>query len=750
MSKWNALGLLCAFGLVAEAVAQESQSLPGHRDLVVEADDIENDDANNQIIATGNVIVEYDGRSLRADRLTYDLTARRIYATGNVQIFDPDGTQRFADEIEVDENLVDGYASNFSTRLPTGATAIARSAVREASGVNALEKVIYTACPVCEEAGQTPTWTLRARRAVLNQETQMISYRDAVLEVAGIPVFYLPYFTHPDPTSERRSGLLVPRFGVSSKLGAFYQQPYYWAISPSSDLTIAPAAYGNVNPLLEIDYRKRFYSGRLSINASGTNEAQFDSDGEKFGEKTWRSHLFAEGRFAINSVWNGGFGAEYASDDLYPRRYDISGENELRGLYGSQPRQLLSQIYTQGQRENFYADAAVFKIQSLQGGVDDANLPVLSPLAFAERSFDFGRTGQVAVNISAAILNRDEGADSRRFSLGADWQASRVLPGGFLAEPFAEVRGDYYGLDEDISGEADVTRAVGTVGARLSWPLVRRGESVDLLIEPTAMVAYGTPRPNDEAFPIEDNELFELDEAALFEASAAPGYDLYDGGSKAAFGVSGTANWRGGLQARVSAGVRWRDEADDAFVPISGIDGSRSDYIATAGLNYNSTFNVSAAVRLDDDDLGFNQLDLRASLNTERLRAAIKYYAIDETIAPLERRDEGFDASAELRLTRNWSLTYQQLRDVAGATVILRDPVTDQVLRNPVTNERLTESRPRDLRRSIGIAWTDECSRFEITYERSDAVDRSLDAEDAIKFRFFLLSLGTVGDRDFD
>jgi LPS-assembly protein len=750
MSKWNALGLFCALGLVAEAAAQESQPLPGNRDVVVEADDIENDDANNQIIATGNVIVEYDGRTLRADRLTYDLTARRIYALGNVQIFDPDGTQRFADEIEVDENLVDGYASNFSTRLPSGATAIARSAVREASGINALDKVIYTACQVCEETGGTPTWSLRARRAVLNQETQMISYRDAVLEVAGIPVFYLPYFTHPDPTSDRRSGLLVPRFGVSSKLGAFYQQPYYWTISDSSDVAIAPAVYGKVNPLLEIDYRKRFYSGQIRINASGTNEQEFDSDGEKFGEKAWRSHLFAEGRFAINTHWTWGFGAEYASDDLYTRRYDITGENETRGLYESQPRELLSQIFAQGQGENFYVDAAVFKIQSLQAGEDDATIPFVSPLAFAERTFDFGGAGQFAVNLSSAILNRDEGADSRRVSLGADWQANRILPGGFVAEPFAEIRGDYYGLDEEVSGEEDVTRAVGTVGARLSWPLARYGESFDMLVEPMAMVAYGTPTPNEEAIPIEDNQLFELDEASLFDASAAPGYDLYEGGTKAAFGVSGTASWRSGLQARVTAGVRWRDETDPAFTEFSGIDESRSDYIASAAIDYGKTLKLSGAVRLDNNDFTLNQLDLRASVQLDRLRGAIRYYAIDESIAPLERRDEGFDAFAEFKLTEHWSLKYNQLRDVAGTTVALRDPVTNRILRDPVTNERLTESRPRNIRQSFGLAWTDECSRFEIAYERQDAVDRSIGPSESIQFRFFLLSLGTVGDRDFD
>lgn len=749
MSLWNAFGLALGFAALPVAVAQQEAVLPGTESVVVEADDIVNDDVNQEIIATGNVIVEYAGRTLRADRLVYRLETRRIYAQGNVQIFDPDGTQRFADEIDVDENLLDGFASNFSTRLPTGATAIARSAVRESNGVNALDKVIYTACPVCEEAGGTPTWSLRARRAVLNQETQMISYRDAVLEIAGIPVFYLPYFTHPDPTSERRSGLLVPRPGASSKLGAFYQQPYYQVISKSSDIVIAPAVYSNVNPLLEIDYRKRFYSGQIRVNASATHEQEFDSDGEKFGEESTRSHLFAEGRFAINQTWNWGFGAEFASDDLYTRRYDISGEGSLRGLYGSQPRQLLSQIYVQGQTASFYADATALKIQSLRVNVDDATLPVITPLAFAEKTFDLGSYGLVALNASSAVLNRDEGLDSQRLSLGADWRSSRVLPGGFVFEPFAEVRGDYYGLDEDLSGEANITRAVGTVGSELSWPLVRPGKDVDILIEPRAMVAYGVTDPNNEPIPIEDAVFFELDEGALFDASAAPGADLYEGGGRAAFGLSSTASWKSGLQARASAGVRWREEEDQAFDALSNLADTQTDYLTTVGLDYKGVYSVEARMRLDKDSFEPTRFDVRASVKTDRLRGAIRYYAIDDALSIGGERDEGFSASAELKLTEHVSLIYSQLRDVAGRSVALRD--ADGILiRDPVTNEVIFNDDPRDLSLSFGVAWSDECSRFEIAFERRETVDRTLGPDDTIQFRFFLLSLGAVGDNNFD
>ena len=160
-----------------------------------------------------------------------------------------------------------------------------------------------------------------------------------------------------DPNSERRSGLLVPDLGVSSRIGVFYEQPYYIVVSPSEDVTVAPMLSSQVNPLVKVDWRKRFFSGIIQAEGSFTHEQEFNSDGDKFGDDTWRSHLYANGKFAINKDWTWGFGIERQTDDLYDRRYDIDGEDDLRGLIASQPRQLLTQAYVTGQEPDFYFEA---------------------------------------------------------------------------------------------------------------------------------------------------------------------------------------------------------------------------------------------------------------------------------------------------------------------------------------------------------------------------------------------------------
>ncbi|WP_158085611.1 LPS-assembly protein LptD [Henriciella aquimarina] len=717
------LGALCQPALAQDSGTGTSDKQASQVTLTADNVNVLQDD--NLVIAEGNVKAEHEGRVMTADKLTYNRATGKVRAEGNVVIVDPDGTQRFADEMETNADLATGYASDFSMRMADGSTASANLVQRESETRSRLDRVVYTSCQICE-GETTPTWSIRARKAVFDDDEGMYTYRDAVFEVAGIPVLYLPWFAHPDPDAERRSGFMVPMVGSSSKTGVIYQQPYYWAISPYQDLTISPRVNSKVNPLLELDYRKRFYSGQVNFNMSFTNERDFDSDGEKFGDKEWRGHLFGQGRFAINKQWQWGFGVEKATDDLYTKRYDIDGENEQRGLYTNQPRFLLSQVYTQGQANNWYADASVLTFDSLR--FDDTredNIADVLPIGFAERSFDLGGYGFARANASTAFLDRATGTDSQRASFGADWSVQKVLPGGFLAEPFAETRYDHYELDDYPStGQGNsVDRAFATGGVKLSYPLYRPGKSVDLLVEPIVMGAIGTNSPNQDDIPVEDGLFYELDVSSLFEANAQVGYDLYEGDNKVAAGISTVARWKSGVQISALAGRRWRSRSDPNFDKASNLNGTSSDWIGAFGVDFGGPLKLKTKVRLDEDSMELSRIDTSIDLNFNRVRASAQYYQIDAAVSQSNARQEGILLNSEVKVTDNYFLIYGLRRDMEGK---------------------------RDIRHEIGVGYTDDCSRFELIFQRSEQVDRTLGPSDSILFRFTLASLGNLGTDTFD
>ncbi len=724
---------MLALPMLAVSHAQTPASAPAEEvteDVMLHAQVITEDRETNSFVAEGEVEVRVGDRFLRADRVVYDRANKTFRAQGNVQIHDATGAVQFAEEIELDDGFRNGFATRFSTRMGGNAVATASAAIREDGTRNTLEQAIYTGCPLCEEGEGTPTWSLRARSAVQDQDSQMISYRDAVFEIKGVPVVYIPYFAHPDPTSERRSGLLIPDLGVSSKRGAFYEQPYLWTLSPSSELVLTPMINANVNPLVKVDYKKKFFSGYVDLESSFAYDQDFDSDGEKFGDETLRSHLYGRGRFNINEDWAWGFGIERQTDDLYDQRYDIDGANELRGLYTSQPRQLLSQLYTTGQQEDFYLEAGLISIQGLRATDIEGQIPQVAPTLFAEKVYDFKKRGQLATQLSAVGLFRDEAQtlpngeitmDSARVTASADWGAQYVFGPGLVFEPFGLVRGDYYRLDDGSGVEtSDVTRSLGLAGGTVSWPLVRHSENVSLAIEPIAMVAYGTEGANDGDIPNEDSLLFEADESNIFRPNALSNYDLWEGGARAAVGLTAKADFNQSFSFAGAFGRRWRAEDDPAFNNLSNLAENTSDYVAAVSAQVGQNFSTGARVRFDDQ-FEFARVDANMQTNIWRLRADARYFRIADNVSGNE--DEGLMWSGQLRVTDRWSAVFRQQK-------------------NLVEN--------RDVSVAAGIAYRDDCSYFALLYERSGLRDRTLGPSDSIQFEFVLTGLGGAANSTFD
>ena len=703
-------------------------------EVILKADQFEENRDTSVVTASGNVEIRIGQRTLKADTVIYDRATETVRAKGNVQITDGTGQVQFADEIEADEDFRNGFATRFSARLGETGLVTASSAVRTDGVRNSVEQVVFTNCPVCEEKGTDPTWALRARRATLDQEDQMISYQDAVLEVAGIPVLYIPWFAHPDPNSERRSGLLVPDAGVSSKIGAFYEQPYLFVISPSEDLTVAPLLATNVNPLLKVDWRRRFFSGFIEAEGSFTYDQEFDSDGNKFGDSTWRSHLYAVGKFDLNQDWQWGFGIERQTDDLYDHRYDIDGENDLRGLIASQPRQLLSQAYLTGQEPDFYFEAGTYVFQGLRAGDNDAEIPKVAPTLFTQKVFDLGAGGQIATDFSAVALLRDEqqelqvgefALDTIRATTSADWGAQFIVGPGLVVEPFASGRGDFYSIDDGgAAGQQDLSRFLGVAGATISYPMIARSPGMDIIIEPIAMAAYGTPDANDPLIPNEDSLVFEADETNLFKPNAVTNYDLWEGGARGAIGVNAVAHIGKDVELSALVGRRWREDPDTAFNDLSNLAGEESDYVASVRADLGRIFEVGARFRVDDE-ANVRRIDLDAGVDFWRFRGDARYFKVSDSDPSLlvSNEDEGIVWNAAFEVDNNWAAVVRQMRNI---------------------------TQEEDIRFSLGLRYQDDCSYFMLAYERSGGRDRTLGPSEAIRFTFALTGLGGVTPDDFD
>lgn len=84
-----------------------------------------------------------------------------------------------------------------------------------------------------------PLWKIEFSTSEYNTESKWLHLYNARLYIYDIPVIYTPYFGYPLDTT-RRTGLLIPTFGIGSAEGFYYEQPIYIAEQNWWDLELRP------------------------------------------------------------------------------------------------------------------------------------------------------------------------------------------------------------------------------------------------------------------------------------------------------------------------------------------------------------------------------------------------------------------------------------------------------------------------------------------------------------------------------
>lgn len=749
---------------------------------------IEADQAGREgdiITATGErerVYARFQGHTLRGRAVTYDVAQGIGTADGEVELIDPDGNAVFASHLELDPDVQVGVAVDFATRTVNGASLMAATAVRRSENVNELNYALFTPCPICDEEGnpKTPSLYIQAEKVVQDEELRAILYRNAVFKVGGVPVFWTPFFAHPDPTVERASGLLVPIINYDDGRGLSIETPYLHVVSPSEDWLFSPQFNTRVLPFLNLQWRRRFETGTIVARGGYTyarNFGDFDLDGDgsaesnvDFGDRTSRSYILAHGRFDPDGPWRWGFTAERTSDKTLFDRYDVVDPYQDNGLYYGDDRRLISQLYAERQTARSYLSVAAFSIQSLRVAQfndvtpalnvfeSDGSLPLVAPLIDA-RWEPQGEVlgGRLRLRGSAVSLYRDDyfgspvlrpeltppgstlglpGVDSRRVTGQLDWRRTLISPAGVRYEPFIDVRGDIYSVADlpPVLGLADetITRGRATLGLDVSYPLIRRlSDGADLIVEPLGQVSVSTDPDLDPRIPIEDAQTLELDESSLFRIDRFPGYDLMEGGLRVTAGVRTTLRWAEGRRASLFVGRSLRDGEENAFrIPIpdrpanlydpTGLAAQTSDWVVQGSFEPSDRIRGWGHATLDGSG-DIRRAELAVDGRWGRRNLATASYTVDRSnplAGPLNRNYEFVQLAGQQFVTDNWGLA------VAGIADLERDLIT---------------------RSEVGVVFDDDCFRIEVGWRRDNTRVRPTGPSEGVYVRLNLATFGGSG-----
>ena len=281
--------------------ARSKQAQDETAKMFVEADELRYDTEKNLVSAEGHARIYYKGRTLEADHVIYDRNTNRVYAEGHAILTETDGTLLRGDRFDLTDDFRDGFIESLRGDTPpkpykdvlgapipgaarsmdTTGTATgtyktyfsAPRAERIEGDTTVFDKGTYTACEACKDnPDKPPLWRVHAKRIIHKNDEKMIYYEDATVEFLGIPLAYMPFFSAPDPTVTRKSGILSPYLVYNNQLGAGLGIPIFWALAPNYDLTFTPTYFSQQGFFANAEWRQRLESGEYYIRATGISE----------------------------------------------------------------------------------------------------------------------------------------------------------------------------------------------------------------------------------------------------------------------------------------------------------------------------------------------------------------------------------------------------------------------------------------------------------------------------------------------
>ncbi len=658
------VGLMIACGIATAdlADAQSPQRAP-QPPVLLTADQVTFDETNGLVTATGNVELAQGQRSVRADKITYNQKTKVVVATGAIRLVEPSGDIIFADYAELTDTLKDVFIENIRVLMTDNGRMAGNEGERREGKVTRVSRGVYSPCQLCQtDPTRAPLWQIRAVRIVHDNEEHEVRYKDATMEIFGIPVAYTPYLSHPDPSVDRKSGLLTPSFGNSSDLGFILKNHYYWDIGDNQDATFDLGAYSKQGVLLGGQYRKRFENGRLEVEGAVTQGeiANGPAVGASKDRRT-RGYVAAKGLFDIDQTWRAGFDVKKASDETFLRRY-----------YDFRDDYLTSKIFVEGFQGRNYASLSAYGFQDLRYGntvKEPIALPVARYNALGEPGSLLG--GRWSFDTSLLAVNRpnDGGPNTRRFVVQPGWERNIVAGAGFVTTLSGSLLAAGYTADHFNSAspstlgteDSNRIRFFPQAQATIRYPFVRYGELSQQLIEPIGQLTVAPKMSNGKVFPNEDSLDVEFDEFNLLAPNRFTGIDRLDDGVRLTYGLRAALyGFKEGSASLFLGQSRRLTDAATGFEVGSGLEDRTSDYVGKLDLQPADWLDVNYGFRIDHETLRPRRHSLNASAGVPLLRVSTAYTFVDQTAsrnALTQDRVEQATFALSSAFDPNWSVS---------------------------------------------------------------------------------------------
>lgn len=504
-----------------------------------------------------------------ADSAHYDPETRAMYLNGNVRYEDP-GTQILSDSAEFVYGSGRIAFSGAEFSLSNNARGAAQRLQIDQDGLLQLDAVSYTTCPPGSN-----DWLVEAADIDLDTRSGIGTARGMKLRFQGIPILYAPYLSFPI-SDARKSGILTPEIGSTSRSGTEIRVPWYWNIAPNYDATITPRLLTDRGLQMQTQFRY------LTESHSGTIDAEYLNDDSLVGDS--RAYIGIGHRSLFRNRWRNEIDFREVSDNQY-----------FEDLGGSLSASTTTHL-NRALRFDFHTDTlSLFgQVQDYQT-IDDAIMPADQPYQRLPQMLASGywpdRWMGMDFRLDTELVNFDRsvGVTGWRLNVAPEAQLSIANPGWFIT-PAVAVDYTSYKLSDTPAGQPDSPDRllpISSVDMGLVLERLMRGNGSQRLqtIEPRLLYVH-IPFEDQTGLPVFDTITPDLNLVQLFRKNRFLGVDRIADTNQISFGVTSrildVATGRELMSATIGQ-IRYLSNSSVTLPSDPSFTDETSDYIAEMG-----------------------------------------------------------------------------------------------------------------------------------------------------------------------
>ena len=550
------------------------------------ADEIRSNNKTNIIDAKGNVLIlNHDGTKVRADEITYEKQKQKVIANDNIIINDLEGNTYFLDNAITSDGINYLEGNNVKARLVDDSRIVSKDILKK-NDITLLTDAEYTPCNENNYLIKNcPGWKLKAKKIYQDSETKTVHYDHAKIYLFNLPFLYLPYFAHPDPSVNKRSGFLMPTIETDNNLGEKFSIPYFFNIAGNRDITFTPSLQSQANNFYSINYRELNDFGTINIDSS------IDDNDDNKGTK---NHIFIDADIE-NPYGDLQLSIKTSNNDTYLRK------NKINQLTVHE-----SGINFNKSTQNTYFNIITSSFKHLT--IQDTNQwEYIYPKI--EYNIDNIRIGKLDGKIS---LNNDfsyqKNLDESYASLASsqiNWSKRNVEQNtGLLFENEATLRVVSISNDYKDKKDTENVRFFPQISSKISFPMFRSSNNSNETLTPIIMPIIAPYNNYTDHKSITNSNLFSTNRSSSITES--------ESGPRINFGIEWFNSNKNNFDIKLIAGqsIKFNKEKNDATDEVS-------DFYVTSNLIFddNKYLNNSLIIDKDRHDIKTNNANLLLALN---------------------------------------------------------------------------------------------------------------------------------------